>query len=231
MRKKEQKVDEYGNPVEKSPTRTAFGVLVGMISAALFLIVFLRIWQARDAQISDRILLDGATSRCYSAYSLGQKAPSREASPLFFSPSGRPAFLCHSLHPSTTMDTDGRIQVKHVYYLQSAQNLQMTVRLNTRYYPQDNGLGYRFILKILNADGSVAYCTNSYQQQELRYGYTFLRLAFTGLSLRPDQTVRLQMLTKNGQPGDDAFLNLKIFGADVYAQQESPASLDFMLHS
>lgn len=225
--RKEIKVDEYGNPVEKSRVGTAFTVMMGLISLAIFLIVFLRIFQARDSKISDDVILDRFAYRFYSAAALQVKLPTEEDGTQCFQPLAHSRFCCYSVHPSTTMDTDGRIQLREVYYLESADNLQMTLRLNTKYYPEESGLGYDFALRLIDAeDGSSEYCTEYYLKADVRNGYTFLRIAFTGVELKEAPAVRLLMLPQGAEPTDSAYLNLKVYGSDVYTQQDNVFARD-----
>lgn len=214
MRRTVEKVDEYGNPVERSRLGTAFTVCMGLVSAAIFLVVFVRIFQTRDSEITDRLILDESAYRHYAASQMQMNLPEN---------ADGERLRGYSVYPSTTRDTEGRIQVRDVYYLESADRLMLTVRLNTRYFPEENGLGYDFVLRIIDSrDGSYGYNSDSYRITDVRNGYTFLRIAFRVPEMNEFSTVRLHMLPKGGDPADSSYLNLKIYGNDVYAQDSLP---------
>ena len=224
--KKKLKYDEYGNIEEKSRFGNALSILVIMISAAIFALVFLRIFQMRDSEISEKIIMDEYAHKAYSYCALDLNLPGKNDPRFFFSPQDNIKFSCYSVHPSTTMDVDGRLQIRNVYYLDSADNLQMTVRLNTRYYDKNNGLDYDLRLKLIDAEGNVSYVESSYALTDVRWGYTFIRVAFSGVDLSDNQNVRLQILPLNSAPGDAAYANIKVYGSDVYKQSTNVYSLN-----
>ncbi len=231
MRKKE-KVDEYGNPVERSRLGSAFSLLMGLISAAIFLVVFVRMFQVRDSSVSKQLILDQPAYRLYCASLLQLKLPEAGESVSYFCAPTHRRFRCFSVHPQKTMEPEGRIQVREVCYLESADRLLLTVRLNTKYYPAEEGLGYDFVLRLLDGqDGSSIYTDDSYRITDVRGDYTFLRLAFRVPELDGRSTVRLLMLPKDGDPKESAYLNLKIYGADVYSQETSPDGNQVLLIS
>lgn len=220
-------VDEYGNQVEKSVVGTAFHLLMGLISLAIFLVVFARMFQTRDSAIADDILLDPSAYRLYSAANLQVKLPDTHGGFDLFQPLAPSRFVCFSVHPSTTMDSNGRLQVRQVFYLASAGSLQLTLRLNTKYYPQDQGLGYDFALRLIDGkDGTATVCTDYQLISDVRSGYTFLRIAFGGLHLEENTAVRFLMLPRGAEPTDSSYLNLKIFGSDIYTQSHNANQLD-----
>ena len=199
---------------------------MGLISAAVFLVIFLRMFLARDSEITDRVILDESAYRHYAAAHLQLKLP-EEDDKEYFCDSPHRRLRCFSVHPSTTRDSEGRIQVRDVYYVESADRLMFTVRLNTKYYPADRGLGYDYVLRIIDSrDGSSVYTSDRYEISDVRSGYTFLRIAFRVPEMNEFSTVRLQMLPKGGDPKESSYLNLKIFGNDVYAQEASPNAED-----
>jgi len=226
MKKKKLKYDEYGNIEEKSRFGNALSILVIMISVAIFAVIFLRIYQARDSEISDRIIMDDHAHKAYSYCALDVKLPQEDDPHSFFFPEDGLKFNCYSVHPATTMDADGRLQIRNVYYLDSADNLQMTIRLNTRYYGKNNGLGYDLRLKLIDEHGNVSYTESTYSVSDVRWGYTFIRVAFSNVDLSDVPSVRLQLLPQNSKPGDAAYANIKVFGSDVYKQATNIYSLD-----
>ena len=208
--KRKPKYDEYGELITKNPARTVFNAVMASVSALIFAVIFIRLWMNRPSDISERTVLTRDTARAVSALRLGAALPdSPKPSPA--SPADR--LVTTRWEPTVTMDAQGRIQVTGITEIPAARQIQLTVRLNTKYYPSDS---LSFALMISPVSGEPYYVTPCGALSDERSGVAFLRLVFS--VPEPDSRASVRLVAA---PTDDiqykkTFLNIKIASPDVY---------------
>ena len=208
------KYDEYGELIEKNRARTAFNFATAAISVLIFAVVLWRLWQARDSDVVSSVIRTKPVGRAIAQNELCVALPG--SVPPFYSGDAGPLTVRVS-EPTTTMDAEGRIQIRSIHLLSFADTLQLSVKLNNKYLNCEN---LDFYLKVIRPDLTVSLVRCGERLTDKRSDYSFLRLDFPSCSVGEKDTVRL-IVTPAGSGADaKALLNLKIVSPDVYSHKE-----------
>ncbi|MBQ9544422.1 MAG: hypothetical protein IJV00_04770 [Clostridia bacterium] len=221
MKKKRLKYDEYGELIEKNTARSVFNFTIAAISVLIFAVVLWRIWQTRDSRLVDSVIRTKPVARAAAQDSLHIALP---GSPLpFFT--GSDGLKVRVSEPTTTMDAEGRIQIRSIHVLSFADSLQLSVKLNNKYLSASD---LDFYLKIYRADLKYDLIPCGARLTDERGGYTFMRLDFSGLALSEKDVVRLVVAPSGSSPDSPSpVLNIKIVSPEIYSHLEP--LLDFAL--
>ncbi len=208
--KRKPKYDEYGELITKNPARTVFNAVMASVSALIFAVIFIRLWMNRPSDISDRTVLTRDPARAVRVLRLGGPRP-EPPKPSKTPPADQ--LVTVRWEPTVTMDAQGRIQVTGITEIPAARQIQLTVRLNTKYHSPDS---LAFALMIAPVSGEPYYVTPCGALSDQRSGVAFLRLVFSVPD--PDSRAAVRLVAA---PPDDAqykktYLNIKIASPDVY---------------
>lgn len=219
MKKERLKYDEYGELIEKNRARSVFNFAVASVSVLIFAVVIWRIWQARDSALVRSVIRTKAVGRAAAQSELQIALP---GSVLPFFTGG--ALSVRVSEPTTTMDAEGRIQIRSIHLLSFADSLQLSVKLNNKYLNCDD---LDFYIKIIRSDLSTEAVPCGTRLDDRRSDYSFLRLDFPSCSVGESDVARLIVVASGSGPDSKPLLNLKIVSPEIYSHSEKLSGFAF----
>ena len=177
-------------------------------SVIVWVLILFRIFSSGNAEFEKMILLNEKAAAIY---------PEKTAEVL-------------RIHPSTSEEEDGGVILSYPIYLEEAENLQFTARINRRTLPpKGKAPGYTFILRETGGEETRFYSL-SYYESEKKFQYEFFRLCFEGISLDEKKVYTFfvyqgEVLPQDGKfPAAEADFSFTVYNSDTYANQITPQS-------
>ncbi|MPM35501.1 hypothetical protein SDC9_82094 [bioreactor metagenome] len=198
------------------------------IAAALYLFLFGRLYIARDTSLTKTVILDpNAVSRRTESI---LQLPMPDRSPLYMiskvaAEGHREFFGVTRCDPTTTMDPEGRIQIRYITYLTSAHNLQFSMKVNTKYHPvdKDGYLPYDIYITARCPGGQTHKYNMSYCASENTLGYYTFRFGFNDININlEEETVYLYI-----KDGNKTLLSLKLAGPQTNTSELNSYNIEY----
>ena len=158
---------------KKITVRKILKYIVFSISAAVYIVFFVRFFVSCDADITDDVFLTPEQKIKFEDLSLD--------------------YPLYHYQPTAWTSDDGTVQIKNIYYLEPINTLELTVRHRIDAY-NPNSDTYPFTFKV-RVSGDVEYETVPEIKLETRYGYTYARLIAEGIVSDHGETVTAEVET------------------------------------
>jgi hypothetical protein len=190
----------------KWPVARVMNTVLAVGSVIVWVLILFRIFSSGNADFEKMILLNEKAAAIY---------PGKTAEVL-------------RIHPSTSEEEDGGVILSYPIYLEEAENLQFTARINRRTLPPKGKVpGYTFILRETGGEETRFYSL-SYYESEKKFQYEFFRLCFEGIELDENKVYTFlvyegEVLPEEGafSPKDADFI-FTVFNSDTYANKITP---------
>ncbi len=137
---------------------------------------------------------------------------------------------------SETDDESTSVMIRNTLYLQAVDNLQCTVRVNTRNLPpSSDDLGYTFVLRITKG-GETRFVPVSYYAKDGGFGYLFYRLCFDEVGFTDDSVITFLMFPEDfvpltgeelSYPAGKAKFVFTVYNSDTYCDSVRIPKSDF----
>ena len=183
------------------------------VSALVYLLTFIRLFVACDADICDDIILTASEKKDFD--NLDKDYP------------------LYNYQPSSWTSDDGTVQLKNIYYLEPLSELQLTVRYKISTYEKDgNTSPFTYGIRVVEDDGKVESEGEKalYKEDldgenvddiklytESRYDYKYVRICASGLDVDDGErkTERVQLVDEDGNTTYDV-KDITVGGNKIY---------------
>jgi len=188
-----------------------------ILSAVVWILVLWRIFSGTNAEFEHLILLDAKAAEKYPAVD-------QTVVRIYSENSG-----------DETAETP---LVDYPVYLDSAENLQLTLRINRRTFPEETGkAGYRFILR-RSGEGGTFYHGLSYFSEDDSFQYRFYRLCFNGVPWEEGSVYTLLVFPgdyeedeENLYPASKALFTYTVKNEETYIKEITPKESEYEIYS
>ncbi len=197
---------DWNEAQPKWPITRIMNTAFGIISVIVWVLILTRIFASGNSEYEKMILLNDKAAATY-------PEECREVL---------------RINSATDENAEGGVIVQYPIYLEQAENLQLTARVNRRTIKPGSGkMGYTFILRESGGEESRFY-TVSYHNSEKKFNYTFFRICFEGVKLDTDKVYTL--LVYSGEftpqdgiyPADKADFRFTVLNSDTYCNAVTP---------
>lgn len=199
---------DWNEAQPKWPITRIMNTAFGIISVIVWILILVRIFASGNSDYEKMILLNQKASKLY---------PEKYAQVL-------------RINSATEKDASGSVLIHYPVYLEKAENLQLTARINRRTLEPGKGkLGYTFILRESGtAEEETRYYELSYYSSEEQFQYTFFRLCFEGVKLDTKKVYTFFVYQGEYEPKDGIYeagkadFRFTILNADTYCNSVTP---------
>ena len=201
----------------KWPLSRLLKVSLTVISVVVWILVLWRIFSGTNADFEHLILLDAKAAQQY---------PAADSSVV-------------RMYSENSGDEDAEAPlVDYPVYLDSAENFQLTLRINRRTFPEAKGEAeYRFVLRRAAEEGTF-YHALSYSTAENSFQYRFYRLCFNGVPWEEGSVYTLLVFAgdfegeeENPYPASEAYFTYTVKNADTYIKEITPKESEYEIYS
>ena len=184
-----------------------------LISALVYLLTFIRLFVACDADICDDIILTASEKKDFD--NLDKDYP------------------LYNYQPSSWTNEEGTVQIKNVYYLEPLSEVQLTVRYKISTFEEDgNTTPFTYGIRVVEGDEKVEsedekalykedLAGDNIEHVELhtesRYDYKYVRICASGITVDDGEkkTERVQIVDEDGNTTYD-LKDITVGGNKVY---------------
>ena len=202
---------DWNEAQPKWPITRIMNTAFGIISVIVWILILTRIFASGNSEYEKMILLNDKASAIY------------------------PGEVREVLRINSAIDkeAEGGVIVQYPVYLEKAENLQLTARVNRRTVKPGSGkMGYTFILRESGGEESRFY-TVSYHSVKKQFQYSFFRICFEGVKL--DQSKVYTLFVYQGDfapadgkyPADKAEFSFTVLNSDTYCNTVTPKRSTF----
>ena len=202
---------DWNEAQPKWPITRIMNTAFGIISVIVWILILTRIFASGNSEYEKMILLNDKASAIY------------------------PGEVREVLRINSSIDkeAEGGVIVQYPVYLEKAENLQLTARVNRRTVKPGSGkMGYTFILRESGGEESRFY-TVSYHSVKKQFQYSFFRVCFEGVKL--DQSKVYTLFVYQGDfapadgkyPADKAEFSFTVLNSDTYCNTVTPKRSTF----
>lgn len=202
---------DWNEAQPKWPVTRIMNTAFGIISVIVWVLILARIFASGNSEYEKMILLNERAAALY---------PGEYRQVL-------------RINSSTEQDADGRVIVQYPVYLEQAENLQMTARINRRTLKPGGGkTEYTFILRESSGEENHFY-TVSYQCSKKQFQYVFYRICFEGVKLDPSKVYTLFVYAGRATSDDgvysagEADFRFTVLNSDTYCNPVTPKKNTF----
>ena len=223
-------MDGYRDDLE--PT-SKVGKIIGriflFISLVVYAVIFYRIFISSDTSTAKDIVLDksGEHARLESFLQLSLPGEDGPVSKLFQNADeGHPPyFVVYSIDPITTMDEEGRIQMRNAVYLETAKSLQFALKVNTKYHDVDEvgKLKYDVYLNVERKGGVITRHDVSFTTTTSRSNYATTKYGFNDVNFNIKEDSVYLVIEDEGK----TVLKLLLTDETIHSQKENPYKIDY----
>ena len=208
-----------------------FGRIILIISLLVYAVLFYRIFISSDTSTAKEILLDTSCEHSMLESFLQLPLPDKDSPVSDISRNASeghpPYFVIYSLDPITTMDKEGRIQMRNAVYLETARNLQLALKVNTKYHETDEEgkLLYDIFLEVEHMGGESTRHDISFTKTTSRSNYATTRYGFNDVNF----DIARDKVTLKIKDGDKTVLSLVVSDSTIHCSKENPYNTDYTL--
>lgn len=202
---------DWNEAQPKWPITRIMNTAFGIISVIVWILILSRIFASGNSEYEKMILLNDRAAKVY---------PSEYQEVL-------------RINSATDKDAKGGVIVQYPVYLEEAENLQLTARINRRTLNPGGGkTGYTFVLRESGGEES-RFFKLSYYSTKKQFNYTFFRVCFEGVKL--DHNKVYTLLVYRGEfspedgvyPADRADFRFTVLNSDTYCNTVTPKRSTF----